>query len=138
LPVDRLEGRIAIKLVSLKRQVLIQRQLPFLSEEEGTVRIVGADSARDRNLAAVDESIGLQIQVEEDFISNDGIVALELVAIEGVVEMLRNVGLFVLLAVALIVRPILLPAFGNLGINGWIKLGRQSAIIGCRHGKFSV
>ena len=103
-PVRRPERRrVAMKQVEGERHVLVDEELPEASEEVSRVRIGRAYAARNREAAAVGERVAGEGDIQKRLVSDDGIIALQLIAIERIVPVAAHVGHFEV-RVAMIIR----------------------------------
>ena len=112
-PVDRPERCVAVKQIKRKRQVLAHKKLPKASEELLAAGVLGTEAARNRDAPAIRESIADERKIEKGLISDDGVVALELVLIERIVPVTFHVRILALFVVAPIIREIVGPTIRN-------------------------
>jgi len=129
-PIHGLERSVAVEEVEADAEGLIEKGLFAAAEKFGAAGFGGADVAGRRNAAAIEKSFGGRGEVDKGLLAEnfgpDGFVALEFVAIEGVVPARLGVEIFALGGVAAVFGLLELPAIRNFVVDicdGWKSFG---------------
>ena len=93
-PIHRLEAGVAVEEIERQADGFLHESLPALAEESLIERILSRNAAGNIQPANVERGVADAGEIKKSVLAEDGIVALELVAIERIPPVAAGIGIF--------------------------------------------